>query len=150
MNYWLLKTEPTAYSIDDLKRDKRVAWEGVRNYQARNFMREMKVGDLALFYHSSSDPTGVFGVAKVVKAAHADESQFNKKDHHFDPKATPEKPIWFCPDVAFVEKFKNPVPLGALRATPEVRGMVLLQQGSRLSVQPVTKAHFEYIRATGK
>jgi predicted RNA-binding protein with PUA-like domain len=150
MNYWLLKTEPTAYSIDDLKRDKRVAWEGVRNYQARNFMRDMKVGDLALFYHSSSDPTGVFGVAKIISAAHADESQFNKKDSHFDPKATKEKPIWFCPDVAFVEKFKNPVPLGALRAAPEVRGMLLLQQGSRLSVQPVSKKHFEYICTQGK
>jgi predicted RNA-binding protein with PUA-like domain len=150
MNYWLLKSEPTAYSISDLKRDKRTAWEGVRNYQARNFLKEMKVGDLALFYHSSADPNAVVGVAKIVAAAHPDDTQFNKKDSHFDPKATKEKPIWFCPDIAFVEMFKNPVPLGAIKADKKLGGIVLAQQGSRLSVQPVSKAHFEHIRALGK
>jgi predicted RNA-binding protein with PUA-like domain len=150
MNYWLLKSEPTAYSISDLKRDKRTAWEGVRNYQARNFLKEMKVGDLALFYHSSTDPNAVVGVAKIVAAAHPDDTQFNKKDSHFDPKATKEKPIWFCPDIAFVEMFKNPVPLGAIKADKKLEGIVLAQQGSRLSVQPVSKAHFEHIRALGK
>lgn len=149
MQYWLIKSEPTAYSIDDLKRDKHTAWEGVRNYQARNFMKEMRVGDLALFYHSSSDPTGVFGVAKVTAAAHPDLSQFNKKDSHFDPKATKEKPIWYCPDVAFVEKFKHPVELVAIKANPSLRGIMVAQQGSRLSVQPVSKAHFEAIRFLG-
>ncbi len=147
MNYWLLKTEPTAYSIDNLKRDKRVAWEGVRNYQARNFMQEMRVGDLVLFYHSSAEPTGVFGIAKVIAAAHPDESQFSKKDPHFDRKATREKPIWFCVDVAFVEKFDEPVLLGAIKADPQLRGIMLAQQGSRLSVQPVSKQHFEHIKA---
>jgi predicted RNA-binding protein with PUA-like domain len=145
MNYWLLKSEPTAYSIDDLKRDKKAAWEGVRNYQARNFMKEMQVGDLALFYHSSAEPTGVFGVAKVVGAAHADESQFDKKDSHYDPRATREKPIWFCPDVAFVQKFNEPVPLGVLKADKALAGIMVAQQGSRLSVQPVSEKHFKHI-----
>jgi predicted RNA-binding protein with PUA-like domain len=150
MNFWLLKTEPSAYSIDDLKIEKRTAWEGVRNYPARNFMKEMAPGDLALFSHSSSDPAGVFGIAKIVSAAHPDESQFNKKDSHFDPKASRAKPIWFCPDIAFVEKFKEPVLLGAIKADPALRGIMLAQTGSRLSVQPVSKSHFEYIRSLGK
>jgi predicted RNA-binding protein with PUA-like domain len=146
MNYWLLKTEPGAYSIDDLKRDKRTSWEGVRNYQARNFMRQMQPGDLALLYHSSSEPLGVFGVAKIVTEAHPDESQFNKKDSHYDPKATRAKPIWFCPDIEFVEKFKEPVLLGAIKADPALRGIMLAAPGSRLSVQPVSQKHFEHIR----
>jgi predicted RNA-binding protein with PUA-like domain len=150
MNYWLLKTEPGAYSIDDLKRDKRTAWEGVRNYQARNFMRQMQPGDLALVYHSSSTTLGVFGVAKIAAAAHLDESQFNKKDSHYDPKATRQKPIWFCPDIEFVEKFKEPVLLGAIKADPALRGIMLAAPGSRLSVQPVSKKHFEHIRAAAR
>jgi predicted RNA-binding protein with PUA-like domain len=150
MNYWLIKTEPTAYSIDDLKRDKRTAWEGVRNYQARNYMMQMQKGDLALFYHSSADPTAAVGVAKIASAAHADESQFNKKDSHFDKKATKEKPIWYCVDVAFVEKFKTPVLLGVIKADKALAGIMVAQQGSRLSVQPVSKAHFEHICALGK
>jgi predicted RNA-binding protein with PUA-like domain len=145
MQYWLLKTEPTAYSIEDLKRDKKTAWEGVRNYQARNFMRNMAVGDQALFYHSSCDVLGVYGLAKVVAKAHADESQFNKKDSHFDSKATREKPIWDCVDVAFVRKFKEPITLVDIKREKALSGMVLVQPGSRLSVQPVTKAQFEYI-----
>jgi len=150
MNYWLLKTEPTAYSIDDLQHDKKVAWEGVRNYQARNFLKDMKVGDLCLFYHSSTEPIGVFGVAKVVKAAYPDPSQFNKKDSHFDPKATKEKPIWFCPDVAFVKKFQIPYLLTSIKADHTLRGMLVASQGSRLSVQPVSEKHFEYIRNGSK
>ncbi|MDB5224812.1 MAG: hypothetical protein JWO43_434 [Candidatus Adlerbacteria bacterium] len=145
MNYWVLKSEPTAYSIDDLKRDKRTAWEGVRNYQARNFMKDMAVGDLVLFYHSSTEPVGVAGVAKVASLAHPDESQFNKRDHHFDPKATAEKPIWHCVDVSFVHKFKEPIPLGAIKADPNLRGILLAAQGSRLSVQPLAEKHFKYI-----
>src|SRR6185369_4039982 len=141
MNYWLLKTEPTAYSIDDLKRDKKAAWEGVRNYQARNFMQQMSVGDLALFYHSSTGLMGVFGIAKVTAKAHADQSQFNKTDSHFDLKATKAKPIWYCVDIAFVEKFKEPVLLGAIKADPALCGIMLAAPGSRLSVQPVSKKH---------
>ena len=153
MNYWLMKTEGGCYSIDDLKRDKTTAWEGVRNYMARNFMvRDMSLGDLVLFYHSSSDPTGIFGIAKVVKSAHPDESQFNKKDEHYDPKATREKPIWQCVDVAFVEKWKEPVTLLRMRLDPKLDGMVLLQRGSRLSIQPVSEKHFLHVRdkMTGK
>lgn len=150
MNYWLIKSEPSAYSIDDLKRERRTAWEGVRNYQARNFMKEMQVEDLALFYHSSAEPTGAMGVAKVVAAAHADQSQFDKKDSHYDPKATKEKPIWFCPDVAFVEKFKTPVLLSDIKADHALRGIMVAKQGSRLSVQPVSKAHFMRICELGK
>ena len=146
MNYWLLKTEPNAYSIDDLRRERRTAWEGVRNYQARNFMMEMQAGDLALFYHSSSEPIGVFGVAKIVAAAHPDESQFDKKDPHYAPRAKREKPIWQCVDIAFVEKFREPVLLGTIKADSALRGIMLTAPGSRLSVQPVSKKHFDHIR----
>ncbi len=145
MQYWLLKTEPTAYSIGDLKKDKKTAWEGVRNYQARNFMRAMKKGDLALFYHSSCEVPGVYGIAKVVAAAHADATQFNKKDSHYDSKATKAKPIWECVDVGFVKALKEPVTLVAIKREPKLRSMALLQPGSRLSVQPVAKEQFEYI-----
>ena len=149
MQYWLMKSEPTAYSIDDLKRDKRTAWEGVRNYQARNFMKQMQAGDRVLFYHSSSNPMGVLGTAKVVEAAHADQSQFDKKDSHFDPKATKEKPIWYCVDIVFVEKFAQPVLLGAIKADAALRGIMVAAPGSRLSVQPVSEKHFNVIRGLG-
>jgi predicted RNA-binding protein with PUA-like domain len=146
MKYWLFKSEGDCYSIDDLKRDKRTAWTGVRNYQARNFMtRDMSVGDQILFYHSSSKPTGVYGIARVVKVAHVDETQFDKKDDHFDSKATREKPIWYGVDVAFVEKFKNPVTLDILKFSPELKGMMVLERGSRLSIQPVSEKHFKFI-----
>ncbi len=148
MNYWLIKSEGDCYSIDDLKRDKQTSWSGIRNYQARNFMKDMRVGDLVLFYHSVSKPTGVYGIAKVVRAAHPDETQFDKKDEHFDPKATKEKPIWYCVDVAFVERCKEPVSLGALKSDPHLRGMLVCSPaGSRLSVQPVSSSHFEYIHS---
>jgi len=145
MQYWLIKTEPTAYSIDDLKRDKKTSWEGVRNYQARNFMRDMAVGDRVLFYHSSCEVPGVYGMAKVAAKAHADATQFDRKDSHFDPKARKEKPIWECVDVAFVTKFKKPIALVAIKREKALKGMVLVQPGSRLSVQPVTKTQFDCI-----
>lgn len=146
MNYWLLKSEGDCYSIDDLQKDKKTAWSGVRNYQARNFMRDqMKAGDLCLFYHSNAEPTGVYGIAKVASAPHADETALDKKDDHFDPKSTKENPIWMCVDVAFVKKLKHPVPLAQMRSDPHLRGMLLLSPGSRLSVMPVSKQHFDYI-----
>ena len=141
-NYWLLKSE--GYTIDHLKADKKTAWSGVRNYQARNFMKEMKVGDLCLFYRSGKEP-GVVGVAQVANAPHADETQFEKSGYYFEPRATKEKPIWFCPDIKFVKKFATPIPLGAIKASPHLRGIMLAQQGSRLSVQPVSEKHFNYI-----
>lgn len=144
MNYWLLKSEPHGYSIDSLKKDKKTAWSGVRNYQARNFMKEMAVGDLCLFYHSGKE-TAVVGVAKIVGKPHADQTQFDKKGYYFEPRATYENPVWFCPDIAFVKKFKISVPLGAIKSDPQLKGMPVAKQGSRLSVQPVSEKHFKYI-----
>lgn len=151
MNYWLLKSEAICYSIDDLKRDKKVAWSGIRNYQARNFMRDnMKVGDLCLFYHSSAEPSCVVGIAKVSSLPHPDETQWDKKDEHFDPKATKEKPIWICVDVSFVEKFKTEISLGRIKIDPKLKGIAVAQTGSRLSIQPVSKEHFEHIIDLGR
>lgn len=145
MNYWLIKSEAAMYSIDDLSRDKRTAWTGIRNYQARNYMRDgMKIGDRCLLYHSNAD-AGVYGIARVVREAHPDITAQDRKDEHYDPKATKENPIWMCVDVAFVKKFKTPVLLSALRTDPNLRGMMLLAPGSRLSVMPISKQHFEHI-----
>lgn len=145
MNYWLLKSEPESYGIDHLKRDKVEPWTGVRNYQARNNMKAMAVGDLCLFYHSSTAVKGVFGVAKVARKAYPDPTQFDKKSHYFDPKAAKEKPIWYCVDVRFVKKFKEPITLFEIKLDPKLKGMLAGQRGSRLSVQPVGPKHFNYI-----
>lgn len=146
MNYWLMKTEPQAYSIDDLKRDKKTAWGGVRNYQARNFMmRDMEKGDLVLFYHSSSKPTGVYGVGKVSSTAHPDVTQFDTRGQYYEPKATKEKPIWYCVEVAFVKKFKDPISLDVLKFDPKLEGMRVRERGLRLSIQPVSEKHFRHI-----
>ncbi len=145
VNYWLIKTEAAMYSIDDLARDKRVPWTGIRNYQARNFIRDgMKVGDLCLFYHSVAEP-GIYGIAKVASKPHADLTAQDKKDEHYDPKSTKENPIWMCVDVQFVKKFKRPVSLVELKAERELGGMLVLAKGSRLSVMPVSERHFKYI-----
>ncbi|MBP9822123.1 MAG: EVE domain-containing protein [Candidatus Pacebacteria bacterium] len=150
MNYWLVKSEGDCYSIDDFKRDKKTAWEGIRNYQARNFMmKDMKIGDLVLFYHSVSDPTGVYGVAKVSSKPHPDLSQYDKKDIHFDPKATKDKPIWFCVDLSFVKKFKKAVTLEDIKRDSKLEGMLVRVKGSRLSVQPVSEKHFKHLVSVG-
>lgn len=145
MRYWLMKTEPESFSIDDLQRLKKDAWTGVRNYQARNFMKEMKAGDLVLIYHSSTQPPGVAGLAKVVAEAHPDETQFDRKSPYFDPQATKEKPRWHCVDVGFVKKFPKLLPLEKLRALKALKGMMLLERGSRLSVQPVSEKEYATI-----
>ncbi len=145
MNYWLVKSEPYVFSIEDLARDKVTHWDGVRNYQARNFLREMKKGDAVLYYHSNEDPIGVAGVATVYREAYADPSQFDKKNKYYDEKATKEKPRWFCPDLKFKKAFKAVVPLSKLRETKGLEDMLLLRKGSRLSVQPVVKKHFDKI-----
>ncbi len=145
MQYWLLKSEGDSYPIDALQKKKTDTWDGVRNYQARNFMKDMQVGDGVLFYHSSAKPNGVYGLAKVVKLAHPDESQFDLGGHYFDPKATREKPIWFCVDVAFAKKFKEPISLAQLKNDPNLKGMRVRELGSRLSVQPVSEKHYLYI-----
>lgn len=146
-NYWLFKTEPTSYSIDDLKRDKKTAWTGVRNFQARNMLRdEVKKGDLVIFYHSSCEIPGAYGIAEVVKAGYPDETQFDKKSKYFDPKAKPEKPQWFVVDITFKEKLKNPVLLADMRLNPALKDMALLRPGQRLSLFPISKRHFETIK----
>ena len=145
MNYWLAKSEPDTYSIDDLKRDKKTIWEGVRNYQARNFLREMKVGDLVLFYHSNAKPPGVIGIAEVCRNAEIDPTQFDKKSDYFDPKATAEKPRWFCPQVKFKQKFSELISLDSLKNNKALQDLPLVQKGSRLSVMPIQKNHFETI-----
>lgn len=151
MNYWLIKSEPTCYSIDDLKRDKKTAWTGVRNYQARNYMaRDMAVGDLVLFYHSTVGEIGVVGIAKVASKPHADLTALDKKDDHYDPKATKENPIWQCVDFSFVKKFNKVVTLPLIKANPNLKGIMVAQTGSRLSVQPVSPKHFEEIVEMGK
>lgn len=148
MRYWLLKSEPEVYSIDDLKKDKTTKWEGVRNYQARNFMmKDMKKGDLVFFYHSNATPSGIIGVMRVAsEAAHADSTALNKKSEYFDAKATKEKPIWFCIDLEFVEKFNRLISLDDLRSHSELKDMLVIKKGQRLSVQPVSEKEFKYIR----
>jgi predicted RNA-binding protein with PUA-like domain len=145
MANWLVKSEPSCYSISDLKKDSSTAWEGVRNYQARNNLRAMKKGEKVLFYHSVDDPIGIAGIAKVIKEAYPDPLQFNKKSEYFDVAASKEKSRWFCPDLSFVKIFENVLPLSKLKTEANLNGLVLLQKGSRLSVQPVSDEHFNYI-----
>ena len=148
--YWLLKTEPTTFSFDDLWRaPKRTTfWDGVRNFQARNTLRDrMKQGDLVFIYHSSTDPTGIVGIAEVAREGYPDETAFDPADSHFDPKSRRESPTWFGVDVRAVEKIDPIVTLDELRRTRGLEKMVLLQRGSRLSVQPVSEAEWKVIRA---
>ncbi len=150
MTHFLLKTEPLAYSIDDLKRDKKTSWGGVRNYQARNIIRdEIKNGDLCLIYHSSCEVPAVVGIVKVVRSAYPDPLQFDSASEYFDKGSTVEKPRWLAFDVAFVKKLKVPVTLTHMRLMPGLKDMRLLQRGNRLSVFPVAHAHFEYIQRLG-
>jgi len=141
-----MKSEPSVYSIQDLERDDKTMWEGVRNYQARNIMRDdMAPGDLVLFYHSSADPTGVAGVARVCSDAYPDPTQFDPKSKYHDPKATKAKPTWQLRDVQFVEAFRSVLPLSVLKESPELDGMMVIKRGMRLSVQPVDKQHFQRV-----
>ena len=143
MRTWLVKSEPDVYSIDDLKRDGRTGWTGVRNYQARNTMRdEMQVGDLVLYYHSNAEPPGVAGLAKVVDTPIPDPTQFDKKSEYYDATSDKAAPRWVMAQLGFVEKFKALVPLEVLKADPKLAGLPLLQKGQRLSVQPVSAPHF--------
>ncbi|HDQ40431.1 MAG TPA: EVE domain-containing protein [Desulfonatronum sp.] len=144
--YWLLKTEPGCFSIDDLAAapSQTTFWDGVRNYQARNLMREMRVGDKVLFHHSVIDPA-VVGLAEVVREAYPDHTAWDPEEKHYDPASTPDKPRWDMVDIRFTEKFLQPLPLPFLRTVKELAGMELLRKGSRLSVQPVTEAQFQVI-----
>ena len=143
--YWLMKSEPNSYSIDHLKKDGTTAWTGVRNFQARNFMREMKVRDGVLFYHSSCSVPGVYGIAKVASEPYPDKTQFDAKSPYYEPRAKKEKPVWDLVDIAFVKKFDTPVTLSDIRANKKLSEMVLLQKGSRLSVTPVTAEEYKTI-----
>ena len=148
MNYWLFKSEPDAFNIDDLKamKGRRDHWDGIRNYQARNLMRdEMKKGDLGFFYHSSCKVPGVVGVVEVVKEAYPDHTAHNPKEKYYDPKSSEENPRWFMVDVKFKQKFKEIVTLESLRQINALSDMVLLRKGSRLSIQPVSKKEWNAI-----
>ncbi|MBC77468.1 MAG: EVE domain-containing protein [Halobacteriovoraceae bacterium] len=146
MNYWLFKSEPDEFSIDDLKSSTTTPWEGVRNYQARNFMRdECKKGDLILFYHSSCKNIGVAGVATVSKEAFPDKAQFDENSPYYDPKSSEEKPRWFCCEVKFKSKFNKVVPLKDIKENAKLKDMHLVKKGSRLSIQPVKKDEFEEV-----
>jgi predicted RNA-binding protein with PUA-like domain len=150
--YWLMKSEPEAFSIDDLARAKNgtTRWDGVRNYQARNFLRdEISLGDGVLFYHSSVDPPAVVGTARVARAGYPDPTQFDPQDSHRDPDSPPDTPRWFAVDIAFEKKFARPVTLAELRADEALAQMVLLRRGSRLSVQPVSAGEWKRIVKLG-
>jgi len=144
--YWLMKSEPSVYSIQDLEREGTTMWEGVRNYQARNFMRDdMAVGDWVLFYHSSAKPMGVAGLAEVCREAYPDPTQFDDEHKYFDPKSDPDAPRWLHVDVKHVETFDEVVPLAVLKEDPKLTDMLVVQKGQRLSVQPVDRAHFKHV-----
>jgi predicted RNA-binding protein with PUA-like domain len=146
-----MKVEPSAYTIDDLRREGRTGWEGVRNYKARNFLRdEIRVGDGVLFYASNAEPSGVTGIAEVVKAGYPDPLQFKPGHDYHDPKATADRPIWYAVDIGFVERFPEVVPLADLKANAALRSMMVVQRGMRLSVQPVTREDFEEVRRMGR
>ncbi len=151
MNYWLIKSEPDVFSIADLRKVKQEPWSGVRNYQARNFMwRDMREGDLALFYHSNASPPGVVGVAKVASEPYPDPTQFDPVSEYFDEKATAEKPRWWLVDFSFESEFSQMVTLDMMRGEQKLEGMIVLQKGTRLSITPVVKKHFDKIVKLGK
>ena len=148
--HWLMKSEPDSYSIDDLQRDGRTSWEGVRNYQARNYMRDdMKPGDEVLYYHSGANPPGVAGIARVARAAYPDPSALDPDSHYFDPKSSADDPRWYMVDIEFVERFPNFVPLPTLHETAGLEEM-LVNKKSRLSVQPVARNEFDIVRTLGR
>lgn len=151
MKYWLMKSEPSVFGIDDLAkaRNRTTGWDGVRNFQARNYMREMKKGDLAFFYHSSCDVPGIAGVATVQREAYPDPTQFDSESDHHDPKSDPDNPRWYMVDVKLVRKFNRVIPLDELRkhAAGPLRDMIVLKRGNRLSITPVTRREWTFIES---
>lgn len=145
--YWLMKSEPSVFSIDDLRHapQQTSPWDGVRNYQARNFMRQMQIGDLIFFYHSNCDTPGIVGIAKVSRLTYPDYTAWDDKSHYFDPKSTPDKPRWDMVDVQFIEKFKETLPLKSLYHYEALQDLPLVRKGNRLSVMPVTLAQWNFI-----
>lgn len=149
--YWLMKVEPDAYTIEDLERDGRTSWEGVRNYQARNFMRDqMQVGDGVLFYASNASPSGVTGLASIAEAGYPDHSAWKKGHKYFDEGSDKANPTWYMVDIAFEERFPEIVPLETLKTTKGLEEMVVTKKGSRLSVQPVTKSEYDIVARLGR
>ena len=147
MNYWLMKSEPSVFGVDDLARrpGKQDFWDGVRNYQARNFLRAMKKGDLAFFYHSNAEETGIAGIVKIVAEARPDKTAFDPKDDHYDAKSKSENPSWYGVDVKLERKLKRIITLQELKARRDLKGMTLLRPGTRLSVMPVDPSHWDAI-----
>lgn len=146
-----MKVEPSAYTIEELEREGTTGWEGVRNYQARNFLRDaVQIGDGVLFYASNADPSGVVGLAEVVRAGYPDPLQFRRGHDYFDAKATPDRPIWYSVDLAFVDRFPSMVPLADLKANPKLETMMVIKRGARLSVQPVTAAEYREVCRMGR
>lgn len=151
MNYWLMKSEPDVFSIDDLKTKKSTPWDGVRNYQARNFMRDdMKKGDFVLYYHSNCKVPGVYGLGKVIKESHPDHTQFDAKSEYYDPKAKKDEPRWFMVEVGFVNKFKTPVSLEFMKGEKSLQDLLILRKGNRLSITPVDSKSFEKVTQFGE
>lgn len=150
MNYWLMKSEPGTFSIDDLAKcpDQTEPWDGIRNYQARNFMRDaMKFGDQAFFYHSSCEIPAIVGIVRIVRAAYPDASALDPHSRYYDPKATPENPRWFLVDVKLVRRLKHPITLQELKACPELEEFPLVRRGNRLSIMPVSATQWRFILA---
>jgi predicted RNA-binding protein with PUA-like domain len=148
VNYWLFKSEPSVFSIDDLESapKKTTCWDGVRNFQARNFLRDsIKNGDLVFFYHSNCDPSAIVGVAEVIKEGYPDTTAFDAKDPHYDPKSKKEDPTWYMVDIRYKETFARALDLHELKEVPSLKNMVLLQKGSRLSIQPVTEEEWKTV-----
>jgi predicted RNA-binding protein with PUA-like domain len=144
MNYWLMKSEPDAYSIDDLKRDRREPWDGIRNYQARNRMRDdMKIGDLVFFYHSNCPEPGIVGIMKVASEPYPDPTQFDKKSKYFDSKSNKDDPRWCLVDVAYKRKLKRTITLAEIKETKGLDGLILTRKGNRLSIMPIEKKHWD-------
>lgn len=151
LRFWLMKCEPDAYTIDDLERDGRTSWEGVRNYQARNFLRdEMHVGDGVLFYASNAAPSGVTGLAEVVRPGYPDHTALLPGHDYHDPRSSRDEPIWYTVDIAFVERFARTVSLETLKQTPGLEHMMVTRKGSRLSVQPVTPSEYDVVVRLGR
>ena len=150
--YWLFKSEPTAYSFADLlgAENRTAEWDGVRNYQVRNFMRDdMKVGDGVLFYHSSAKPMAVIGTARIVRESYPDNTSWNPAEKHYDPKSTPDNSIWLVVDIQADQQFARPVTLGEIKQNPSLESMLLVRRGMRLSVQPVTKEEWREVVSLG-
>jgi len=146
MKYWLMKSEPDVFSIDDLARKGREKWDGIRNYQARNMMRdEMQIGDQIFFYHSSCEQPAIVGIARVCSEPYPDPTQFDRKSKYYDPKSAPDNPRWILVDIEFVRKFEQPIPLTAIKSDAALLDMIVARRGNRLSIMPVAPRHWHHL-----